>query len=109
MNPADPSRRELLTGRVTVPEASEAHVSSLVLHVRPTNLTAVRAALAAMPGAEIHAETSGKLVVTLETSTEAEIVTCMNEISLLDGVLSAALVFHHFEPAAECDPAANQE
>jgi nitrate reductase NapD len=102
-----PSRRELLTGRVIAPPP-EAHVSSLVIHVRHGNATAVRAALTAMPGLEIHAEASGKLVVTLETSTEADIATRMNEISLLDGVMSTALVFHHFEPAAEPAPAANQ-
>jgi|SRR5829696_6450447 len=109
MSAADlPSRRELLTGRLIAPALPEAHVSSLVIHVRPDNVTSVRAAMAAMPGLEIHAEASGKLVATLETSTEADIVTQMNEISLLDGVMSAALVFHHFEPAAESEPAANQ-
>ena len=42
-------------------------------------------------------------MVTLETRSEADIVTRLNEISLLAGVLSAALVFHHFEtqPAAQ--------
>ena len=41
----------------------------------------------------------GKLVVTLETATEGEIVERLNRIQTLDGVLAAALVFHHFEPA----------
>ncbi|HEX8664292.1 MAG TPA: chaperone NapD [Beijerinckiaceae bacterium] len=109
MSAADlPSRRELLTGRLIAPAPPETHVSSLVLHVRPDKVTAVRTALGAMDGLEIHAEASGKLVVTFETSTEADIVARMNEISLLDGVMSAALVFHHFEPAADPEPAANQ-
>ena len=47
-------------------------------------------------------------MITLETATEADIVTRMNEISLLDGVMSAALVFHHFEAAAETEAAAKQ-
>jgi nitrate reductase NapD len=109
MSDADlPSRRELLTGRLIAPAPPEAHVSSLVVHVRPDHLTAVQLALTALPGLEIHAESCGKLVVTLETSTEADIVTRMNEISLLEGVMSAALVFHHFELAADPEPAANQ-
>ena len=54
--------------------------------------------IAAMPGAEVHAEAESKLVVTLETDTEHEIVRRLTEISLLDGVLSAALVFHQYEP-----------
>lgn len=102
-----PSRRQVLTGRV-IPPAPEAHVSSLVVHVRPENADAARAALLAMPGVEIHAESSGKMVVTLETANEAEIVERLHEISRLDGVMSAALVFHHIEPAGETDPAAKQ-
>ena len=43
-----------------------------------------------------------------ETDTEADIVTRLNEISLLDGVMSAALVYHHFEPAAEADSTARK-
>jgi nitrate reductase NapD len=60
-----------------------------------------------MPGVEIHANSGGKLVVTLETESEADIVTRMNEMSFLPGVLSAALVFHHFE--TEPIIATNQE
>jgi len=92
-----PSRRDILTGRVIEADPPEAHISSLVLHVRPENLSDVRTALATMPGVDIHGESGGKLVVTLETENEADIVTRMNEMSLLPGVLSAALVFHHFE------------
>jgi len=96
------SRRNLLTGRITDPAFAEAHVSSLVVHVRAEDIPAFREALAQIPGAEIHAEQGGKFVVTLETASEADIVMRLNEISFLQGVLSAALVFHHFEtqPAA---------
>ena len=92
-----PSRRDVLTGRAIDPAPAEIHVSSLVLHVRPENLPDLRTALAAMPGVEIHAEAGGKVVVTLETESEADIVTRMNELSLLPGVLSTALVFHQVE------------
>ena len=97
-DPEFPSRREVLTGRLRDPMPVETHVSSLVIHVRHEHLAQVRAALAGMPEIEIHAEAGGKLVVTLETASEGDIVARLNEISLLDGVLSAALVFHHFEP-----------
>ena len=59
-------------------------------------------------GVETHAEAAGKLVVTLETDNEADIVTRLNEISLLSGVMSAALVFHHYEPDREATPRAEQ-
>jgi periplasmic nitrate reductase NapD len=100
---AHPSRREVMTGRLIDPPASEAHISSLVVHVRVEDVPAFRDALARISGTEVHAEQGGKVVVTLETASEADIVTRLNEISLLRGVLSAALVFHHIEtqPAAQ--------
>src|SRR3954449_3558733 len=103
---ATPSRRDLLTGRIGDPEASEAHVSSLVVHVRAEELQGFGEALAQIPGAEIHAEQGGKFVVTLETASEAEIVTRLNEISLLSGVLSAALIFHQVETDPSASPIA---
>jgi nitrate reductase NapD len=56
-----------------------------------------------MPGVAIPGEAASKLIVTLETDSEAEIVTRLHEVSLLHGVLSAALVFHHFEPTGNMD------
>jgi len=102
------SRRDVLTGRIADPVPSEAHISSLVLHVRSEDVPGFRSALSRIPGAEVHAEHGGKFVVTLETESEADIVTRLNEISLLRGVLSAALVFHHFEGQPTAD-AAEQE
>jgi nitrate reductase NapD len=76
----------------------ELHVSSLVIHGRPERLHAVRSALENMDGVEIHAVgPTGKLIATLETESEYEILARMTAISLLEGVLSAALVFHHVE------------
>jgi periplasmic nitrate reductase NapD len=75
----------------------EIHISSLVVHARPQAAATVRRDIAAMPGAEIHAGQGGKIVVTLETSSETAIVTRLNEISLLPGVLSAVLVFHQVD------------
>ena len=104
-----PSRRELLTGRLAGPAPPEAHVSSLVVHVRPEKAHAVRDEMTGMAGVEVHADEGGKIVVTLETDTEADIVTRLNEISLLDGVMSAALVFHHCETVGDADPATRKE
>lgn len=79
--------------------ADELHVSSLVVHGRPERLETIRLALARLEGVEIHAAApSGKLVVTLETTSEQQIVAQLATITLLDGVLSATLVFHQVEP-----------
>jgi periplasmic nitrate reductase NapD len=52
-----------------------------------------------MPGAEVHVEGQGKMVVTVEGPNEGFIADRMTAMHLLDGVLSAVLVFHHVEPA----------
>lgn len=96
--PHQPSRRELMAGQLRQPNRGEAHVCSFIVHVREQSLDAVRARLLQIADLEIPAEQGGKLVVTLETASDDDIVTRMNQIQLLPGVLSAALVFHHVEP-----------
>jgi nitrate reductase NapD len=71
------------------------HISSLVIQARPERLAEVRGAIAAR-GAEIPAsDPDGKLVVVLETDSERKITDFLNEVSVMPGVLSANLVFHH--------------
>lgn len=71
------------------------HISSLVIQARPERLAEVREAIAAR-GAEIPAsDPDGKLVVVLETDSERKITDFLNEVSVMPGVLSANLVFHH--------------
>jgi len=81
---------------------AECHISSLVVHSRPDRVQSIIASLDLIDGTEVHggAET-GKLIVTLETETESQVVERINAIQLLDGVLAATLVFHHFEPVQE--------
>jgi nitrate reductase NapD len=77
----------------------ELHIASLVVRCRPERMTAVRNAIAALPGAEIPAEDAvGKLVVTLEGTSEHAIRRQLDTIGALPGVLSATLVAHHAEP-----------
>ena len=78
----------------------EIHISSLVVHSRPEQAQAVAGRLRTLEGVDIHGGVEqGKLVVTLETKSEGEIVERLNRIQTLDGVLAANLVFHHVEPA----------
>jgi nitrate reductase NapD len=79
-------------------EASEFHIASMLVHVRPEMRETVHAAISIMPGAEVHAEQQGKMVVTVEGPNEGFIADRMTAMHLLDGVLSAVLVFHHVEP-----------
>lgn len=96
----DQTRRSLLLGRPTeiAPADAEQHISSLVVHSWPENTDAVCDALAALENVEIHArDPSGKLILVLETDNDGEVVERLNTIQSIPGVLSVALVFHHFE------------
>jgi nitrate reductase NapD len=76
----------------------EYHISSLVVHGRRSAIGAIRRAIEAIPGAEVHGlGPTGKMVVTLETSVEQDILLRMNEINLIDGVMSTALVYHQVD------------
>lgn len=76
---------------------AERHLASLLLHVRPDRQAMVRAAIATLPGAELHLEQPGKMVVTVEGPHEGWIADRMTALHLLDGVFSAVLVFHHID------------
>lgn len=79
--------------------SEEFHVSSLVVHCRKESAAEIGIALRAVEGMEVHGGVpEGKLIVTLETTNEGEIVDWLNQVQLLDGVLAATLVFHQFEP-----------
>lgn len=72
----------------------ELHIASLVAHAAPSRLGSIAEAIAALPGALVHASSaSGKLVVTLEAPTAAEITARIASIQHMDGVLSATLVY----------------
>ncbi len=78
----------------------EFHVSSLIVHGAAELLPAISAAIAVLPGAEVHAsDGTGKLVVTLETVNEAETSERIEAIRALDGVFAASLVYHQVEDA----------
>ena len=79
-------------------DSNEYHVSSFVVHGRPSTIGAIRQAVEAIPGAEVHGQgPTGKMVVTLEALDEQDILLRMHEINLIDGVMSVALVYHQVD------------
>lgn len=85
-----------------MPEPGEIHISSLVVHVGPAALPAVRDKIAAFTGAEIRGESArGKLVLVLETERPSQITETIEEINQLPGVIGSSLVYHQFESAAD--------
>jgi len=78
------------------------NISSLIVHAQASAREGVRASLARIPGVEVHAESAdGKFVVTIEAETEGETAGLFDRIYLMDGVMSAAMVYHQFEADPE--------
>ncbi len=76
----------------------EIHISSLVVTADPKRIKIVESAINAHPIAEVAiSDPSGKLIVTLETPDEHQLVQGLTDIQLLPGVASAALCYHHSE------------
>jgi periplasmic nitrate reductase NapD len=78
------------------------HISSLVVHVRPDRCASLRDAIAALDGAEVHSGTEdGKLVVVLETVSEAETLARISAINDMQGTIAASLVYHEIDADSE--------
>ena len=89
--------------------AKETHISSIVVHARPEATATIRATVESLPGIEVHTVTPlGKMILILETDSEADIVTNLNTISLLDGVYAATLVFHSVEDLTDSEEAPHE-
>lgn len=74
------------------------NISSAVIHARPGEVAVVQAGLAMLAGVEVHAiSPEGKLIVTIETEDDASAVVLYERIGQLDGVMSAAMVYHQTE------------
>ncbi len=77
--------------------ADEINICGVLVHVQPLQSTQVEQDLLAIPGVEVHAVTDeGKMVVTIEENYHraSEI---LNKLPLMDGVLSAAMIYQHHE------------
>ena len=77
---------------------TDLHITSLVVHALPKALEQVAAGIVKIKGAQIHgSHPAGKLVITLEAHHARDILDCVSQIELLDGVINASLVYQHVE------------
>ncbi|WP_236024269.1 chaperone NapD [Comamonas suwonensis] len=77
---------------------TDLHITSLVVHVLPKALEQVVVGIIKIKGAQIHgSHPAGKLVITLEAHHARDILDCVSQIELLDGVINASLVYQHVE------------
>jgi nitrate reductase NapD len=73
------------------------HISSAVVSAFPQNCADVVSRIEALPDTEIYRVENGRIVIVLEGASTGEIGARLTEIALMDGVLSANLVFEHVE------------
>ena len=97
--PADASTGMTRRSLLGIPEDPPGHISSLVVRAHPARLAAVVARIQRLSIAEVALSDppSGKIVVTLETRDEDEIVAAMAALQGMTGVVSVALVYHQTE------------
>jgi len=94
-------RRDILTGKLKQAEPRFLHISSAIVTTRPERAPDIARRLAALPGTEVHAVQGGKIVLVLEGDSVGEIGGRLAEISVMEEVFSANLVFEQVLPADE--------
>ncbi len=77
------------------------NIAGVLVHARPSDREAVRQSLAELPGVAVHAATEdGRLIITVEDEGDTCAADTLLAVDKVHGVLSAALVYHHFECVA---------
>lgn len=73
------------------------HISSAVVQAFPDRCDEVVRQIEVLPETEVHRVEGGKIVLILEGANTGEIGSRLAAIALMDGVLSANLVFEQIE------------
>lgn len=73
------------------------HISSAVVTALPAKIDAVLCRIKEQPATEIYHVENSKIVIVLEGASTGEIGNRLAEIGLIDGVLSANMVFEQIE------------
>ena len=83
------------------------NIAGVLVHARPDKADQVAARLDALPGVEVHQRSDdGRLVITVEDIDETTAGERLLEIQLFEGLLSASLVYHHFDSDTDSDSSA---
>lgn len=95
-------RRDLLKGTLQSERPEFVHISSAVVTVRPENARRIAERIVStLPQTEVHAVDGAKIILVLEGRSSGEVGSRLNEISAMDGVFSAALVYEQLLPLDE--------
>jgi|LGVF01.1.fsa_nt_gb periplasmic nitrate reductase NapD len=71
------------------------NICGMVVRSRDNRIDDVRTSLLAIPGVEVHAAESGRMVVTVEDENPGHVAETVQNIQFLDGVVSASLVYQY--------------
>jgi len=97
----DQCRRRLLLGGISQGRASggdaRLHVASAVVTAWPKDREAVARLIAELPGTEIRHAEGSRIIVVMEATENGAIGARLLKIALMEGVLSANLVFEQSE------------
>ncbi len=86
-------RRQFLTARRAERSARPSHISSALVLAFPERRADIAERISRLPDTEVHGIANGRIVVVLEGTSVGEIGERLTQISLMDGVLAANLVF----------------
>jgi nitrate reductase NapD len=92
------SRRHFLAGQFESSEHSDSNaiaIASAVVSIVPGKQDDVISALATLPNTEVGVSESSKIVVILEGRTRSEIGERLAQIAMMEGVITANIVFEH--------------
>lgn len=79
----------------------EYHVASFVVSTKPEHAEQVTEHINSMPGLEVHAGQSGKLVVTAEAQNVRELADVVGTLEQVDSVIAVAPVYHEYARAEQ--------
>lgn len=77
-------------------------LASALVQIQPEHLQKVSEFIATIPGVDIHLTSDkGQLIITLEGPQPDPLADILTRIKYLDGVLSADLVYQHYEETSD--------
>lgn len=87
--------------QISIENAKEWHVCSLILQCNPKKIAEIQTALLAVPYTEIPGVDTekGKLVVVMQSDDEYKLLDNMEATRKIDGVIDVTLVYHERDEA----------
>ncbi|HEB83117.1 MAG TPA: glutamate synthase [Gammaproteobacteria bacterium] len=74
------------------------NISGVLVKAYPENIVTIEKVLSTMEGVEVHGNNEdGRIVITVEQDNANQLSDTLVEIQQVPGVLSASMIYHHFE------------